>query len=420
MTETFSGTRSGELAPDTDPSEVGLDAARLTRLDDHFRRYVDDGRLAGWQLTVSRNGRLAHVASAGHRDRESGTPVTTDTIWRMYSMTKPITSVAALMLWEEGLFELKDPVSRFLPEFAAPRVWRTGSAVNPVLDPMVQPMQMWHLMTHTSGLTYGFLYAHPVDELYRRAGFEWGVPRGTDLAGLCQQLAALPLLFQPGTEWNYSLATDVLGRVIEVITGQPLDEVLRTRIFDPLGMVDTGFFVPPQDADRMAMLYGAHPATTLATRMDAGAQAAFSPPEAFLGGGGLVSTTGDYLRFAEMLRRKGEVDGTRLLSPRTVAFATSNHLPGGADLSAFGRPLHAETAFDGVGFGLLGSVTIDPVKGKVPGSVGDFGWGGAASTTFWVDPVEDLVCTFMTQLLPSSTHPIRSQLKQMVHQAIVD
>jgi CubicO group peptidase (beta-lactamase class C family) len=196
--------------------------------------------------------------------------------------------------------------------------------------------------------------------------------------------------------------------------------VLRTRIFEPLGMVDTGFSVPPADADRMAMLYGAHPATSLATRMEAGAKAAFSPPSAFLGGGGLVSTTGDYLRFAEMLRCKGQLDGVRLLSPRTVEYATQNHLPGGADLTAFGRPLHAETTFDGVGFGLLGSVTIDPVTAKVPGSVGDFGWGGAASTTFWVDPVDDIVCTFMTQLLPSSTHPIRSQLKQLVQQAIVD
>jgi CubicO group peptidase (beta-lactamase class C family) len=281
-------------------------------------------------------------------------------------------------------------------------------------------MQMWHLMTHTSGLTYGFMHAHPVDELYRRAGFEWGVPRDTDLAGICEQVARLPLLFQPGAEWNYSFAIDVLGRVVEVITGQPLDVVLRTRIFEPLGMADTGFSAPPGSADRVAMLYGAHPSTRLATRLETASRAAHTPPAAFLGGGGLVSTTADYLRFAEMLRRRGELGGVRLLSPRTVAYATRNHLPGDADLSTFGRPLHSETAFDGVGFGLLGSVTIDPVKAKVPGSVGDFGWGGAASTTFWVDPVEDLVCVFMTQLLPSSTHPIRSQLKQLVHQALVD
>jgi CubicO group peptidase (beta-lactamase class C family) len=411
---------SAALTPQAAPHEVGLDADRLARIDQHFQRYVDDGRLAGWQLTVSRHGRLAHVSSAGHRDREAGAPVTDDTIWRIYSMSKPITSVAALMLWEEGLFELKDPVSRFLPEFADQRVWRAGSVTNPILDPVLEPMQMWQLMTHTSGLTYGFMYAHPVDDLYRRAGFEWGVPQGSDLAGLCQQLARLPLLFQPGSEWNHSMSIDVLGRVIEVLTGQSLDEVLRTRIFQPLGMVDTGFSIPPQHADRAAMLYGAHPATALATRLEAAARGAHTAPPAFLGGGGLVSTTGDYLRFAEMLRQKGQLDGVRLLSPRTVDYAASNHLPGNADLTAFGRPLFSETTFDGVGFGLLGSVTIDPVTAKVPGSCGDFGWGGAASTTFWVDPVEDVVCTFMTQLLPSSTHPIRSQLKQLVHQAIVD
>ncbi len=411
-------TRS--LEPDVDPDEVGLDRDRLARIDRHFEQYVADGRLAGWQLTVSRHGRLAHVATAGHSDRESAAPVAADTIWRIYSMTKPITSVAALMLWEEGAFELKDPISRWLPEFADCRVWRSGSVTSPVLDPLTEPIEMWHLLTHTSGLTYGFMFAHPVDELYRRAGFEWGVPAGDDLAALCSRLAKLPLLFQPGTEWNYSMAIDVLGRVLEVITGRSLDQLLRERIFGPLGMVDTGFSVPSADADRLAMLYGAAPGTGQATRLEAAAAGALLPPAAFLGGGGLVSTTGDYLRFAEMLRRGGELDGVRLLSPRTVAYAGSNHVPGHADLTEFGRPLFSETTFDGVGFGLLGSVTIDPVTAKVPGSVGDFGWGGAASTTFWVDPAEDLTVTFMTQLLPSSTHPIRSQLKQLVHQALVD
>jgi CubicO group peptidase (beta-lactamase class C family) len=407
------------LSPTVAPGDVGVDASRLTRLDEHFARYVDDGRLAGWLCTVSRHGELVHVASAGHRDREAGTPVDHDTIWRIYSMTKPITSVAALMLWEEGRFELKDPVSRFLPEFADQRVWRAGSVTSPVLEPVTEPMQMWHLMTHTSGLTYGFMYAHPVDDLYRRAGFEWGTPNG-DLAEVCSKLASLPLLFQPGTEWNYSMSIDVLGRVLEVIEGRPLDEILRTRILEPLGMVDTGFHAPESSHSRVAALYGAAPGTKLAVRLAPAERAAMQPPAAFLGGGGLVSTTADYLRFAEMLRRGGELDGVRLLSPRTVEYAASNHLPGGADLTAFGRPLFSETTFDGVGFGLIGSVTIDPVSNKTLGSVGDVGWGGAASTFFWVDPVEDLVVTFMTQLLPSNTHPIRSELKLLVHQALVD
>jgi CubicO group peptidase (beta-lactamase class C family) len=420
MTTTSDLPDVSTLAQEVEPDEVGLDAARLRRLDTHFQRYVDDGRLTGWLLAVTRGGQIAHLSSAGHRDQEGALPVTDDTIWRIYSMTKPITSVAALMLWEEGRFELKDPVSKFLPEFADARVWRSGSATSPVLEPMTEQMEMWHLMTHTSGLTYGFLYAHPVDELYRRGGFEWGVPQDDDLDTICSRLAQLPLLFQPGTEWNYSMSIDVLGRVLEVLDGRSLDEILRARIFEPLGMNDTGFSVPEESADRLAMLYGAHPTTRLATRLEAAGAAALRPPAAHLGGGGLVSTMADYLRFADMLRREGELDGVRLLSPRTVRYAASNHLPENLDLTAFGRPLFSETTFDGVGFGLMGSVTIDPIAAKVPASLGDFGWGGAASTSFWVDPIEDITCVFMTQLLPSSTHPIRSQLKQLVSQAIID
>jgi CubicO group peptidase (beta-lactamase class C family) len=408
-----------DLIPDTDPAEVGLDAERLRRIDRHFQRYVDDRRLPGFLVTVARHGRLAHVGVGGHRDVEAQLPVTTDTVWRLYSMTKPVTAVVALQLWEEGAFELKDPVARYIPSFAATKVWRSGSVTNPVLDPVTEPMQLWHLFSHTAGLTYGFLYAHPVDELYRRAGFEWGTPP-VDLAELCDRLAALPLLFQPGVEWNYSMGLDVLGRVLEVITGQPLDEIVRERLLDPLGMTDTGWYATEAQQPRLAMLYGANPADRTRLRMEQAAAGATHPPSAFLGGGGLVGTAGDYLRFAEMLRRGGGLDGVRILSPRTVRMMASNHLPGGADLTAFGRPLFAETTFDGVGFGLGVSVTIDPVTVKVPGNAGDFAWGGAASTAFWVDPVDDLVVQFFTQLLPSSTHPIRSQLKQLVYQAIVE
>ena len=400
------------LEADIDPNEAGFDPARLQRMDEHFGRYVADGRLAGWQLALTRGGKLVHSSGRGE--------VSPDTIWRIYSMTKPITSVAAMMLWEEGAFELKDPISRFLPEFADVKVWRGGSVTRPDLEPLMRPIEMWHLMTHTSGLTYGFMYAHPVDELYRRGGFEWGVPQETDLAGICSKLATQPLLFQPGTEWNYSMAIDVLGRIVEVNSGQSLGDFLQSRIFGPLGMVDTGFSVPEAEVGRLAELYTAHPGTGLATPMPAFGAAARTAPTAHLGGGGLVSTMSDYLHFAEMLRAEGTFGGTRLLSPRTVRFMTQNHLPGDADLTTFGRALFSETAFDGVGFGLLGSVTLNPVAAKVPGSVGDFGWGGAASTFFWVDPVEDLTCVFMTQLLPSNIHPIRSQIKQLVHQALVD
>ncbi len=403
-----------------EPESVGMSSDRLARIDRHFRRYVDDGRLPGWQVVVARRGQVVHSSTYGHRNVEAGLPVEADTIWRIYSMTKPITAVLALQLWEEGAFELNDPVHKYIPAFAHTKVWRAGSVTTPVLDPMVETMKLWQLFAHTSGLTYGFMYHHPVDELYRRAGFEWGMPKDVDLGGMCDILAGLPLLFQPGTEWNYSMGLDVLGRVLEVVSGQSLDELLRTRLLEPLGMNETTWHVADAHHDRLARLYGAHPATRQAIALDMMGDAAKTPPQAFLGGGGLQSTAHDYQRFVQMLAHGGELDGVRILSPRTVRFMGSNHLPGNADLTAFGRPLFSETTFDGVGFGLGVSVTIDPVKGKVPGSAGEFAWGGAASTAFWVDPLEDLTVTFFTQLLPSSVHPIRSQLKQLVHQSFID
>jgi CubicO group peptidase (beta-lactamase class C family) len=403
-----------------DPASLGFDPGRLGRLDSHLDAYVADGRLAGWSLAVLRRGEIAHLAAGGHRDREAAQPVTADTVWRIYSMSKAITSVAAMALWEQGRFELKDPVTRFLPEFANTRVWRSGSVTLPVLEPVTEPMAMWHLLSHTAGLTYGFLFAHPVDELYRRAGFEWGVPEGCDLATCVERLAELPLVFQPGTEWNYSMGTDVLGRVIEVITGTDLATALEDLVLGPLAMTETGFWCPSERLDRLATLYGAHPSTRLAVRLDRAGSAAQHRPAALLGGGGLVSTMGDYLRFTEMVRRGGELDGVRILGPRTVTLMSANHLPGGAGLSEIGRPLFSETAFDGMGFGLMGSVTLDPAATKSGGSVGDIAWGGAASTAFWIDPTEELSVVFMTQLLPSSTHPLRSQLRQLVYQAIID
>ncbi|MEO5723939.1 MAG: serine hydrolase domain-containing protein [Ilumatobacteraceae bacterium] len=410
----------GQLHIETDPAEVGLDADRLARIDRHFQRYVDDGRLPGWLISIARHGKVAHLSMAGQRDIESGAAVDADTIWRIYSMTKPLTAVAALTLWEQGAFELRDPVSKYIPAFAQTKVWRSGSTTNPMLEPMREPMQLWHLLSHTSGLTYGFMNAHPVDAMYRQAGFEWGVPADADLAAICDRLAALPLVFQPGTEWNYSMGLDVLGRVIEVITGQRFDEHLSTAVLQPLGMHDTAWSVAAADTGRLAALYGVHPATGSAMRLEAFGNAALTPPAAHLGGGGLVSTAYDYHRFTQMLINEGELDGVRVLSPSSVRYMASNHLPGGVDLATFGRPLFSEGAFDGVGFGLGVSVTIDPVAGKVPGSVGEFAWGGAASTAFWVDPVEDMTVQFFTQLLPSSSHPIRSQLKQLVYQAIID
>lgn len=407
----------GELQIDVDAAEVGLDPGRLARIDRHFSRYVDDGRLAGYLVAVARHGQLAHLTTYGHRDREAGAPVEVDTLWRLYSMTKPVTSVAALMLCEEGVLDLKDPIHRYLPAWSEPRVYRGGAGPGVLTRPALEPIRVWHLLTHTAGLTYGFHHAHPVDALYRAAGFEWASPPDLDLAGVCDAFAQLPLLFDPGAEWNYSVATDVLGRLVEVVSGQSLDRFLAERIFGPLGMTDAGFFVDEARADRLAALYGpdgAGRATPISGR------AALRPPAFLSGGGGMIATARDYHCFTEMLRRRGELEGVRLLAPRTVDYMVSNHLPGDADLATFGRPLYAESGFDGVGFGLGFAVTIDTVKAKVISSPGEFNWGGAASTTFWVDPVEDLTVQFLTQLLPSSTHPIRPQLKQLVYQALVD
>ena len=408
------------IAVEGDPADAGFDPARLERIERHFARYVDDGRLPGWLVAVSRGGRVVYTAARGRRDLETGLPVEADTLWRIYSMTKPVTSVAAMMLWEEGAFELKDPVARFIPAFADARVWTGGSAVKPVTEPLTEPIRMWHLLTHTSGLTYGFHHAHPVDTLYRQQGFEWTTPPGVDLAACCDAWARLPLLFQPGTEWNYGASTDVLGRVLEVLEGASLDEVLRARILGPLGMHDTGFFVPEAKASRLAALYVPDPVTGRIVRNDALGGIALHPPDCLMGGGGLVSTAADYQRFTHMLRGRGELDGVRLLGTRTVDYMAENHLPGGADLETFGRPLFSETTFDGVGFGLGLSVALDPVANRVLCSPGELAWGGAASTAFWVDPLEDVTALFLTQLLPSSTHPIRSQLRSLVYQALID
>ncbi|MFC4999908.1 serine hydrolase domain-containing protein [Dactylosporangium cerinum] len=416
------------------PGQVGFDAKRLAALDAHFARYVEDGRLAGWQLVISRDGRVAHASTCGRRDLEAGLPVEPDTLWRVYSMTKPITSVAAMMLWEEGRFELTDPISRWLPEFAAPQVYDRGSAGQPYTVPAAEPIRVWHLLTHTSGLTYGFLQTSVVDALYRKAGYDIMSKPGVDLAQACRDWAALPLLFQPGTGWGYGVSTDVLGRLVEVVSGQSLGDFLRTRIFEPLGMTDTHWWVDPagDDAKRLAALYVPGPAANAAvqagaaTRFDPIGQHALREPDLHSGGGGLICTAADYHRFTSMLLREGTVAsegtaaGERLLSSRTVRFMTRNHLPGGVDLDRLQTGGFAETTFEGIGFGLGFAVVRDPVPARTPSSPGSYYWGGAASTAFWVDPAERLTVAFYTQLLPSSTHPIRPQLRQLIYSALTD
>ncbi|HEY8533641.1 MAG TPA: serine hydrolase domain-containing protein [Micromonospora sp.] len=403
-----------------DPEYVGFDPARLARIDRHFARYVDDGRLPGWQIVVTRRGEIAHASTYGMRNREAGLPVRPDTLWRIYSMTKPITSVAAMILWEEGAFELTDEVSRWIPAFRDVRVYAKGSAAKPYTVPAVEPIRIWHLLTHTAGLTYGFMHTSVVDALYRAAGYELLPPPGVDLAGACETWAKLPLLFQPGTAWGYSVATDVLGHLIELVAEQPLDEFIAERILEPLGMTDTRWWVDESDSPRLAELYGPDPTTGKAVPLpDLGAHA-LRRPEVLSGGAGLISTAADYHRFTQMLLREGELDGVRILGSRTVRFMTRNHLPGGADLARLSVGGFAETILDGIGFGLGFAVVNDPIPSRLPSSVGEYFWGGMASTAFWVDPQEQITALFFTQLVPSSTYPLRSQLRQLVYSALID
>jgi CubicO group peptidase (beta-lactamase class C family) len=412
-----------ELKAEVDPAEVGLDAERLGRIDGTFARYVDDGRLAGYLVTVSRHGKLAHVSGYGARDRDESLPVESDTLWRIFSMTKPITSVAAMMLYEEGALQLTDPVSKFIPSFANLRVYAGGSDQNPLTVPATEPMRVWHLLTHTSGLTYGFHRVHTVDAIYRAAGFDPGAPKGMDLAAACDGWAALPLLFEPGAEWNYGVSTDVLGRVVEVASGQTLDQFFADRIFGPLGMTDTTFWVDDDRASRLAALYGLGPGRKM-VKMGPPWDNARIKPRMLSGGGGLVSTAADYHRFLQLLldypdSPAGQLDGVRLLSPRTVRYMGRNHLPGGPDIATFGRALYAESPMHGSGFGLGFAVVTDPAAVKVDCSPGELSWGGAASTSFWIDQSEGLTVSFFTQLIPSNALPLRPQLRQLVYQSFV-
>ncbi|MBS32737.1 MAG: serine hydrolase [Acidimicrobiaceae bacterium] len=398
----------------------GFDSARLHRIDDHFRRYVDDGRLAGWQVLVSRRGDIAHHSTYGVRSLENNEPFAEDTVVRLYSMTKPLTTIAAMQLVEQGLVQLKDPVEKFIPAFSATPVYRSGSVQKPMTEPQTLPMLVWHLMTHMSGLTYGFHNTHPVDAMYRNQGFEWGQPEDLDLAACCEQWAQLPLVFQPGTEWNYGISTDVLGRIVEVVSGLDLEKYFQQHILGPLGMTDTSFYIDDANRkSRLAELYIPHPETGAATSAPAFLRRP-ERPSMLSGGAGLYGTAADYLRFCQMILNGGSLNSEQVIGRHTLDYMGKNHLPGNVDLEAIGRPLFAESAFVGVGFGLGFSVVIDAAASKVPCSTGEMAWGGAASTAFWVDPAEDLAVVFLTQLLPSSTHAIRPELKQLVYQALVD
>lgn len=408
----------GELRIEGDAAEYGFDPHRLARIEDHFNGYLADRRLPGWLVTVARGGQVVYTAKGGHRDREAGADVSDDTIWRIYSMTKPLTSIGVMMLYEEGLFDLNDDVSRWIPELAEARVYVSGPPTAPVTVPAVEPVRVHHLLSHMSGLTYGFTYLHPTDAIYRANGYDFGFPKGADLERAVSDWCSMPLRFQPGSGWNYSVSTDVLGRLIELWSGQDLVSFFRTRILDPLGMSDTDWYCVEEKQERLATLYYPTPDGCIPlTDMSA---ISLRPPRIHGGGGGLLSTAHDYQRFMTMLLNGGELDGIRLVSNRTLDLMTENHLPGDVDLADYAVDSFSEDQQAGIGFGLGFSVVVDRRKNKALVSEGTFAWGGAASTAFWVDPLEELTVGFYTQLLPSGTHNIRRELQQLIYGALVD
>ena len=399
------------------PEQAGLSSDRLARIAGWSQRLVDDGKLAGITTMVARHGHVAHLHSCGLADREAGAPMTPDTIVRIYSMTKPLTSVAVLMLYEQGLFQLDDPVSRFLPAFSHMRVASGGQRGKIETVPAVRGITVRDLLTHTSGLTYGFMQSTLVDELYREHGIDFQTAE-CSLGELVERAAALPLLAQPGAEWNYSIATDVLGHLVAVLSGEPFGEFLQRRVIEPLGMVDTGFHVPAQKHARFAANYGRGRDGGLALLDDPATSRFLAPPAICSGGGGLVSTAADYMRFCQFMLNRGELGGTRLLGRKTVALMTSNHLRG--DMAAMGMPRFSESSYEGIGFGLGFSVMLDPARAQIVGTPGEFAWGGAASTAFWVDPAEDMAVVLLTQLMPSSAYPIRRELRVLAYAAVTD
>jgi CubicO group peptidase (beta-lactamase class C family) len=403
-----------------DPKEVGLDATRLKNIDKHFNRYVDEGRLSGYAVAVARHGKVAHFGMYGHKDSETSAPITDDTMYRIYSMTKPITSIALMMLVERGLLQLTDPVSKFIPSFGETRVWNTGTVLKPLTNALTEPIRIWHLLTHTAGMTYGWMYSDLVDDMYRRAGFEAGEAYKDSLEVVCDKYAALPLLFQPGSSWNYSVATDIVGRVIEVVGKMPLDEFFDKNIFQPLEMHDTGFWVPEEKYERVASLYRYDETNHKKAKISGFANSSLEKPAFLSGGGGLISTAGDYFKFIRMLEGRGKSGNVQLLSPSTFEMMVMNHLPNNADISTFGRPLGEEIFYDGLGFGLGFGVVVDQAKTRVACPNGTFSWGGMASTAFWVDPVNEISAMFFTQLIPSSTYPIRQYLRSLVYAAVTN
>lgn len=411
-------SRAGLSLAVADPADLGFIPERLQRIDAHLKaKYLDTGRLPHAALLIGRGDEIAHLSVQG--EARAGQALEEDAIFRIASMSKPVTSVAFMQLVEEGKVALADPVTTVIPEWKDLGVFLAGGGNVPFVSrPATTQMRMIDLLRHTAGFTYSFQERTPIDAAYRKARLE--AFSGPDLEELIKVLADIPLQFDPGTSWNYSIATDVLGAIIQRVDDKPLDEAIAERITRPLGMDDTHFQVPAEKVDRVPDCY-AFDSAEMKKLWDSGEKTAWSrKPNQLSGGGGLASTLGDYHRFCRMLLNEGELDGARIISAKTLELMTANHLPGGGDLTRHSTALFSEAENAGVGFGLGFATTIDPAATMIPCSRGDFYWGGMFSTAFLVDPLEDIIMIFMTQLMPSNTYPVRREIKTMLYSALAE
>ena len=412
------------------PETVGMSSVRLARLDEVMkRRYVDGGYLPGMLTHIWRKGHLVHTGMCGQMDNERNKPVCEGAIFRIYSMSKPITAVALMMLVEEGLIGLDDAVHSYIPAWKNLGVYASGMPsllqdAPPafITTPTLRPMKVVDLLTHTSGLTYGFMMRTAVDAAYRKAKVTDPQTAG-GLPEMIDQLAQMPLDFSPGTSWNYSVSIDVLGYLVEKLSGMSFGEFLRTRLFEPLGMTDTAFWVPPDKTERFTSCYQPYTERRGLKLQDDARESTFAtPPRLESGGGGLVSTAHDYLRFCCMMLNGGALDGVQILSPKTVALFSLNFLPDGREIVDMALPgMFSESSYAGVGFSLGCGVNVDVAKTRLPGSLGEYFWGGAAATAFWIDPKEELTVVFMTQVIASEARlTLRRDLRTLVYSAITE
>ena len=399
------------------PASVGLDSKVMGNIRDYLKeQYVEPGKYVGTLTLVARKGEIAYLDALGFMDRENKKAMQEDAIFSIYSMSKPITSIALMQLYEKSLFRLDDPIHWHIPSWRNLRVYESGLYPNFLTSRPKRHMTIRDLLSHMSGLTYDFMLRTNVDAAYRKTKLQ----ATGDLQAMIDTLAQLPLEFSPGDQWNYSVSTDVCGYLVEHFSGMKLDKYFQKHIFDPLGMEDTGFSCAKEKVDRLASLYEQHPKKGPVLVDPGGAKTARVKKRKMLsGGGGLLSTMSDYYRFCSMLLNQGELDGTRIIGRKTLAMMASNHLPDNKDLTEMSQSAFSETTYQGVGFGLGFSVILDPVKTQSLTDVGEYGWGGAASTVFWVNPKEEMVVIFLTQLLPSSTYQVRRELRSLVYSSLM-